>query len=219
MSVAARYQISRVITPATTFDLVTLDQAKTMLGIDSADTSQDAALQQHITAVSAAIDNYCDRVFVQQVYRDQFRSVCTWVGAGEPLRTRQFPIAIGDATGDPLATVTVDAGVVDTALWEVDPASGTFYAINGLYVDSWSGSTILIDYTGGFNPVPADVQAAALEWISARYYSVGREPGLRAETIPDLITQTWDSGGSAASASTIPGGVAGLLDAYRIISL
>ena len=220
MSVAARYQISRVITPAASFDLVTLDQAKTMLGIDASDTSQDAAIQQNITAVSAAINRYCDRVFVQQVYRDQYRYVCNWLAAGEPLRTRQFPIAT-DATGLPLATVTSDGAVLDAAMWEADTESGTFYAIDGAIVDAWTGTTILIDYTGGFDPVPADVQAAALEWVAARYYSVGREPGLRSETIPDLIEQSWDSAGSAASASAtmIPPGVEGLLHTYRIISL
>lgn len=213
------YIISRTITPAESRGLVSLDEAKTMLGIDPADTSQDAALQQNISAVSAAIENYCDRIFVRQVYRDQFRFVRNWIDPGDPLYARQFPIATDDETGAALATITSDGTVVDAERWEADAETGKFYAIDGAVVDSWTGTTILIDYTGGYDPIPADVQAAAFEWIAARYYSVGREPGLRAETIPDLITQTWDSGGGAASATTIPSGVQGLLQGYRLWSL
>lgn len=219
MPLDGRYRISRVITPAPSFDLVTVDQVKATLGIETADTSQDAALLQHIAAVSAAINRYCDRVFVQQVYRDQFRVVRNWLPPGDPLMIRQPPIAF-DELGVPLATVTEDGGVVEVVAWEVNASSGEFYRIDGALVSQWIGTTVLIDYTGGFDPIPADVQAAALEWIGARYYWVGREPGLRAETIPDLITQTFDSGsGGVASATTIPSGVEGLLQGYRMWSL
>lgn len=218
MPLDGRYRISRVITPAASMDLVSLDQVKATLGIDTADTSQDAALQQHISAVSAAINRHCNRVFVQQVYRDQFRVVRNWLDPGDPLMIRQPPIAFDDLDV-PLATVTEDGGVVDVVAWEVNASSGEFYRIDGALVSQWIGTTVLIDYTGGFDPIPADVQAAALEWIGARYYSVGREPGLRAETIPDLITQTFDSSGGMASATTIPSGAEGLLQGYRLWSL
>ena len=68
------YRITRVITPAESLALVSVDQAKAALGIDIADTSQDAALQAQIDSVSAAVNNWCDRVFVVQTYRDQIRN-------------------------------------------------------------------------------------------------------------------------------------------------
>lgn len=104
------YCISRVITPASSLALMTLDQAKTALGIDLADTSQDAAIMQEIAAVSAAIDNYCDRIFIRQTYRDQLRSVCNWLPQGHPIQTEQWPIPLAE-TGASILTVTEDGAV------------------------------------------------------------------------------------------------------------
>jgi hypothetical protein len=220
MPLDGRYRISRVITPATNFDLVTLDQVKAALGIDPTDTSQDAALQQHITQVSAAIARYCDRVFVQQVYRDQFRAVYNWLAAGDPLMTRQNPIAVDD-TGLPLATITENGAIIDATAWDVNPNSGEFYRVDGALVTQWTGTTILIDYTAGFDPIPDDVQAAALEWLGVQWHSgYGRDPTLRSETIPDLITQVWDTGGGSTESKTaMPASVEYLLCSYRIWSL
>jgi Phage gp6-like head-tail connector protein len=216
MPLDGRYQISRVITPAASIDLVTLDQAKAALGIT--DSSQDAAISQHITQISAAINRFCNRVFVEQTYRDQFRALYNWLSPGAPLMTRQAPIALDD-TGLPLAIVTENGAVIDPAAWEVDPSTGQFYRLDGATVLAWTGTTVLIDYTAGFDPVPPDVQAAALEWLGVQYHSgYGRDPSLRSETIPDLITQTWDTSPAAMGSATtaVPAPVAHLLSGYRI---
>ena len=47
------YRISRVVTPAASMALVSLDAAKAALGIDAGDTSQDAVLTAQIEALCA----------------------------------------------------------------------------------------------------------------------------------------------------------------------
>ena len=107
--------------------LVTLEQAKAALGIDPADTSQDAALTAQIEAVSIAANNYCGRIFVVQSYQDTMRHVYNWLYAGEPLRTRQFPIVVSE--GEPLVAVIENGAVVDVSLWEVYPEEGALYRL------------------------------------------------------------------------------------------
>ena len=208
------YRITRVITSATSLDLVTLDQAKALLGIDLADTSKDAQISQHISATSAAINNYCDRVFVQQVYRDQVRNA--YGGYGEPFITRQYPIAV-DVAGVPLVAVTEAGVALDPAYLEVYPEAGSLYRLDGTAAPyAWNTATLVVDYTAGFDPIPADVQGACLEWISIRYNAVGRDPSVRSETIPDLITQVYSSSGDTSDATGMPGAVREWLTPYRI---
>jgi Phage gp6-like head-tail connector protein len=210
-----RYQISRVITPATSRALVSLDQAKAALGIDPADTSQDAAIQQQIDQVSAAIDNYCGRTFVRQTYRDQNRYVFNWLNPGDPLMTRQWPIPLDD-TGAPILTITEAGAVVDPALWDIDPEAGSLYRLDSsAEMISWTANLIVIDYDAGYDVVPPDVQGAALGWLTGRWMALGRDPTLRSETIPDVITQTYRGDDPSVSQGAMPSAVRDSLSAYR----
>lgn len=213
------YRITRVVTPAASLALVTLDEAKAALGIPLADTSQDATLTQQIDAVSGAINNYCDRIFAVQTYRDQLREACGYWG--EPVTTRQYPIML-DAGGVPLVVVTENGGVLDPAYLEVYPETGAIYRLDAsLGPGAWGAALLVLDYTAGFDPVPPDVRGACLEWLTARWHGIGHDPALRSETIPDLITQVYasDSGSSSSGATAMPAGVRDWLQPYRIMTV
>jgi hypothetical protein len=212
------YRISRLITPAASLALITLDQAKAALGIDPADTSQDAALTQQIDQVSRAIDNYCDRIFVRQGYTDQYRYVYNWLASGEPLLTRQLPIA-ADVAGAAVVTISEDGVAVDSASFEADLERGALYRLDGTVVASWTGKSIVVDYDAGFDVIPDDIQGAAVEWLTARWKAQGRDPALRSETIPDVITQVWSSDAVSTTTSSIPSGVQDWLAPYRLWSV
>jgi hypothetical protein len=212
------YRITRVVTPATSLALVSVDQAKAALGIDPADTSQDAALSAQIDSVSMAINNYCDRIFAVQVYRDQLRNACGWYG--EPLVTRQYPIMVND-TGVALVAVTENGVVLDAAYLEVYLETGGIYRLDGSMAPAaWASALLVVDYTAGYDPIPADVQGAALEWLTARWFAVGRDPALRSETIPDLITQVYAGDfGAGTNAGSMPPGARDLLAPYKLWSV
>jgi hypothetical protein len=208
------YRITRVIAPASSLALVSLDQAKVALGIDPADTSKDALIQQYIDQVSLAIDNYCDRTFVRQTYRDQNRYVCNWLAPGKPLMTRQWPIPLDDG-GAPVLTVSEDSALVDPVQWEVEIETGSLYRLDtSAAVNSWTGNLIVIDYDAGYDEIPPDVQGAALEYLMVRWSSAGRDPALRSETIPDVISQTYTDT-TIAGATAVPSGVRDWLTPYR----
>ena len=64
-----------IITPATTYDLISLDELKTMFGILLTDTSQDELLTMLITNYSDIIATYCNRVFAYEELSEIWRCV------------------------------------------------------------------------------------------------------------------------------------------------
>ena len=212
------YRITRVVTPAASMALVSLDDAKTALGIDAGDTSQDATLTAQIEATSMAINNFCDRIFVVQTYRDQLRDA--YGVYGEPLVTRQYPIMVDDS-GVPVVAVTEGGAALDAELLEVFPEGGAIYRLDAALVPSaWGAALVTVEYAAGFDPIPADVQGACLEWLTARHNAIGRDPALRSETIPDLITQVYaGDAGAGTSGGAIPPGARDLLAPYKIWSV
>ena len=212
------YRFTRVVTPGASLALVSVDQAKAALGIDASDTSQDAALSAQIDSVSMAINNWCDRIFAVQTYRDQLRNACGWYG--EPLVVRQYPIVVDDG-GVPLVAVEEDGAALDPTLLEVFPEQGAVYRLDASMVpSSWGAALVVVDYTAGFEAVPADVQAACLEWLTLRWHAVGRDPALRSETIPDLISQVYaGDAGAGTSGGAIPPGARDLLAPYKLWSV
>jgi len=209
------YRLTRVITPAASLDLVTLAQAKAMLGVAPEDTTQDAQIQQHISSCSLAINNFCDRIFVVQGYRDQVRNA--YGSYGEAFVTRQYPIVIDGESGLPLVAVTENSVVLDPAFVEVQPDNGSIYRLDSTAIpSSWNTAWLVVDYTAGFDPIPADVRGACLEWVGVRYGGVGRDPAVRSETIPDLITQVYGSGSDTSSTTSMPVAVRDYLIPYKI---
>jgi hypothetical protein len=207
------YTITRVITPAASLSLVTVADAKTAIGLDPTDTSQDATLQRIIDSVSSAISQYCDRIFVRQTYRDQLRSVCTWLDWGQELLTRQWPIPL-DGTGVPVLAVTENGTLLDPSLFEVNVETGAVWRFDDASnLSGWTATPILIDYDAGYDVVPSDVQGAALEWLTGRWFAIGQDPALRSETIPDVIASTWDK--PTTSGSSLPATVRDWLAPYR----
>jgi len=212
------HRFTLVVTPAESLALITLEEAKLALGIAPEDTTQDAALAMQIDAVSAAVSNYCNRTFAVQTYRDQIRGHCG--GFGEPISTRQWPIVLSE-TGVPQVVVAENGVGLDAELLEVVPDTGALYRLDGaLSPTLWASPLLVIDYEAGYATIPADLRAAALEWLTARHYATGRDPALRSETIPDVIAQVYaGESGAGTSGGAMPPGTRTLLAPYKLWSV
>jgi hypothetical protein len=68
-------RVINVITPADAYDLMTLAELKSMLGITTSDPTLDAQLQQWITQYSDVIATICNRVFAYEELTEIWR--CT----------------------------------------------------------------------------------------------------------------------------------------------
>jgi Phage gp6-like head-tail connector protein len=140
----------KVITPADSYDLATLDEVKVMLGIDPADTSEDALLQVWITQYSDMIATMCHRVFAYEEVEE------TWRGDTKPFDTdngrvflTHYPVADED-----IVSVTGPDGADLSGTYELENRSGKLQFFN----TPWS-EPIRITYSGGYN-LPEDAPPA-----------------------------------------------------------
>jgi hypothetical protein len=156
----------KVVTPATSFDLLTLDEAKLLLGIDPTDTSSDVQLALMISIYSQTIAEYCHRVFaretVVETWREEFNGrlfLSHW-----PVKEPDISAVAAGPDGMPL----------DASQYEIEEASGKLsFIVNpgGSASGPWIWPTA-VTYTGGFDlpdeaPLPLK-QATALLIMEAR---------------------------------------------------
>jgi hypothetical protein len=195
--------ITTVVTPAATRDLVALDDVREQLQFRSNDTAQDAWLAKVITRTSQQAERYCNRIFAQQDYQDTFGIVDG--DPGTPLMLGQAPVVV--------TLVTVDGGDLDATSYIADAGPGLLY--NAIQPRQWvSTDAILIQYTGGFEPIPDDVQQAVISLAVMAYRGRSRDPMLRERETPGLgREQFWI--GPAPGENILPGDIASLLNPYR----
>jgi hypothetical protein len=134
-----------VVPPATPYDLLTLEEAKTFLGIS--DTSRDAQIQMWITMSSMMAAEMTDRVFAKERGRE------TWFCMASPsLYLTHSPVKPAD-----IESITEDGVGVASTEYVVEESAGHLYKATG-----WT-TPIEIVYTGGYlcpEEVPADLKYA-----------------------------------------------------------
>jgi hypothetical protein len=132
----------KVLTPATSYDLMTLDEAKLLLGINPADNTQDDLIAMLISTYSADVSVRCDRRFgrerVQETWRDVYNG---------RLALRHWPVKQTD-----IESVVAGGSGVAVGSYELEERSGklSFVAANDATTSVWPQS-VIVTYTGGFN--------------------------------------------------------------------
>jgi len=210
--------------PLQTNAIVTLAEAKAFLNISG--TATDALLETVITGASDAWEKELNRPVKEAIY------------AALRLRAPQGPTLYLRATPVNTASpVTVSlAGTVQT-VWKAeadgDPANfdvllmsdvpeGPLGVRNHLYrAGGWNGAvggplvsghpyTVLLTYTGGFNPVPQDLKDAVLYVIQKLFRDRQRQ-------LADVQTVTLPSGSITLLDISMPRWALRTLDKYRWI--
>ena len=154
----------KVITPADNYDLATLDEMKTMLGIAAGSTDQDAQLAMWITQYSDVIATLCNRVFAYEELTE------TWRGDLPPYDTQNgrvflthYPVKDADLT-----VATGGGSTIDPTSYELENRSGKLQ-----FFGDWA-EPIRITYSGGYalpDEAPAALkQALAILVGEARVY-------------------------------------------------
>lgn len=173
--------ITSIITPAGSRKLVATGTARTLLdwGLDDVGETKLAAW---VDQVSAAIETFAGRVFPAETVAETIEVP----RSGRVLLVR-YPVievvTVEDAAGDELAA---DA-------WQVlDQAAGILRAP--------ACSTIMVEYSGGFASIPADLQGLVIEALRGHRATQERPAGLRSETLDGYQWQ-------AVAGSGSPGGL------------
>jgi hypothetical protein len=136
--------ITKILTPADTYDLLTLDAIKLAMGIPPTDTSQDAQLAEDITRYSDVISSLCNRVFAREEVRETWRC----------LGSRRMFLSHWPAAEADIASVESPRGsTLDPSVYEFEEQSGK------LELFETRSEPIVVTYTGGYN-LPEDAPPA-----------------------------------------------------------
>jgi hypothetical protein len=193
--------ILTVINPASSYDLVDLDTVKDELGIPPSDISMDAKLQRWISSTSQRLSNICGVVFPEENVSEVFRLLGSGYGYsnypyhgysygfsgqpyGLPIRLRRRPVTL-------VATVTENTTALLPDAYETDLPGGLIYRLTSNCRGNWCGSSVNVEYSAGYYPIPADVQDAALAIIRHKYAASGRDPLLKRFTIENVGSEDY----------------------------
>jgi hypothetical protein len=204
--------ILKVITPASSIDLLGLDELKVMLGIADTDTTQDAQLQTYITQYSDIIAKECNRVFAKEEMRETVRCL-------QPNRyfVSHWPLKEADVE----SVETPRGSIIDPTAYEVEEGSGKIEFVNG----GQAGEPIVVTYTGGYelpDEAPPALKAAceilireARMWAQRAAVSGIRSLGHKEARVQFFdVAATMAKQGGAGPVTAINEAVKGLLYHY-----
>jgi hypothetical protein len=182
-------RIITVLTPATDFDLMTLEEAKMLAGIAATDTTEDQQMQMFIDINSATVMRLCNRIFAYEEVREEWREL----NGGCRLFPSHWPIKETDieSVESPIGTV------LDPSMYELEEASGKveFMGAGGL-AGAWI-EPVAITYWGGYNlpdeaPLPLKRAVAMLNLQSKLLASLGSIAGIRSLSHKEARIQFYD---------------------------
>lgn len=155
-----------ILEPVASADLTTVSAAKTELGVT--DRSEDERIQALIARASAIVTKRAGRVFRRQSVRETLSLDCR----RDALLLRLWPVVT-------LSAVSID-GVEDLVGNYAASTSGMVRRRDGAHLPA---GEYVVEYQAGFDDIPADVEAAVLLVVRHLYFSGGRDPAARAETV------------------------------------
>lgn len=129
----------KVLTAAESYDLVSLDELKSMLNLSAADTSEDDQLNMWIDQYSDMVATMCNRVFAYEEVEE------TWRGDSMPfdcprLFLTHYPVIDTDIT----SVESPRGSIIDPSVWEVENKSGK------LRIDGAWAEPVTVTYSGGY---------------------------------------------------------------------
>jgi len=209
--------LTTVTTAATSQDLTTLALVKAELGVT--DTASDTLLAAWITRASAAIAQYCNRIFAAETLRDDVlpeRDPYPWQvpGTFAPLQLSRRPVL-----ASPVVTVSVMGEALDAATdFLVDRAAGQIVRLDAAgRPRAWTPDPTSVVYRAGYDQIPADVQDACIRLVRAQWWLRKRgDPMKRAEDIPGVRKIEWWVDTSPEANGAMPRDVVDLLETYRV---
>jgi hypothetical protein len=196
----------KIITPATEFALMSLDELKTALGAPTGTAASDAQWEWLIDANSATISELCNRVFAKEEVEETWRDVQN----GQRIYLTHYPVAATD-----IQSVMTNGG--DRLDYELEETSGKLQIFTNF------AEPIVVHYTGGFllpDDAPLPLKQA-LTLMSANWkaqLAMVQVTGVRMiahkEARVMFHTPTTGGTGGGSSVAGVPAAVESILSQY-----
>lgn len=205
--------IVTVNTAATETDLTTLERVKLELGITS-DTSNDL-LSAKINEASSAIQAYLGFVLGRETVTETFRPDTYHVWREQLLLTRTPVVSITSAEEDDVT--------VETDEYEVDSGTGSLYRLDSSgYRSCWQFcKSAEVVYVAGYKMpgevgrnLPEAIEAACIALVRSFWFNRTRDPLVKSEEIPGVMSQSYWIGGVGQSGE-LPPDVITMLHPFR----
>jgi hypothetical protein len=133
----------QVLTPATAFDLLTLDEAKILIGLSATDTSHDQQITLMITTYSTAVADHCNRTFARERVTETWRELYNGRLFLSHWPVKQADVEIVTSAGNPCD-------------WELEERTGKLSHISpGDPCSTPWDPPAVVTYTGGYD-LPAE---------------------------------------------------------------
>lgn len=188
-----------IVAPAKSELLTTLKRVKSELKISTGD--DDEILEAKIAEASSDIG-------LAMGYRLPSEDVVETFWHDEPLHPRhahwgnpaETTLFLSRTPVSTIASVTVDGVVLDPSLYRLDAGAGLLYRLScdGRPCAWCFCSSVAIAYTGGFilpgnegRNLDYAIEGAVVALVCDYWAARGRDPTLRAETIPGVIERQW----------------------------
>lgn len=185
--------------------LITFEDARIALALDSLTSEQRTLLDSLITNASAAIESYCRRVFASASY--------TELHDGDGLRRiqtlDQFPVSVVTTLHDDPNREYGSGTLIDAVNYVTDLAEGIIKLDLGLRF-ARGVQNIQIVYTAGFAAIPDDLQQATIRLVAAWWHKSTRDPNVKSEKL-----MSWSATYRDVSADELPADVLSVLNFYR----
>lgn len=181
----------QVIVPADDLNLLTIEELRVAVGLESDDDSQDEKLETLGLRVSSMITSAC---YVAKGGSNP--PTLLYESLIETFRLTNCTHAKLFLSRRPVAAITSlsEAGVVLTqdTDFEVDEASGTLTRLSGDNESVWQPGKIVVEYDAGFETVPDDLKAIAAQLAGGYWADDGADPQEKRLDIPGVIeTERW----------------------------
>lgn len=209
--------IVKVTVPSEDDGLTTLERVKAELNISN--TTSDIVLQAKIDEASDDIRSALGFRVAEETVEQTF-----WFEHGD--YAPEFLI-LDRAPVTEIASITIDGRAysgdeIDT-IARLDSDTGQLYALCNGYPARWHfWLSIVVEYTGGYVmpsedddcTLPAGIQGACVDLVSSYWSAKGRDPTVKSEEIPGVIsTQYWV--GAVGEDGELPPSVVTKLAPYR----
>lgn len=201
--------------PNTDRSLLTIEEARVAIGLDSADTSKDATLTPLNAYVAAMITSACkvakSGIIPPTLRLETVVETFLFTSLQKSLVLARSPLV-------DVVSVTQTESLLDTTDYAIDYAAGILYRTQFGFVTTpngpygwWPYGNTVVEYSAGYATVPDDLKYAATKFIRAEYVTGTRDPNLRSLTIEGVSSRTWWVPDKQTNAGIVPGEVMDIL--------